>query len=49
MALGSLDADATVRALVRLRIAFSDLEVSGAGLEDAFVALTEGGPVERSA
>ena len=40
--LASLDADATVRALVRQRIAFSDLEVTGAGLEDAFVALTEG-------
>ena len=49
VALRSFDADATVRALVRLRIAFSDLEVTGAGLEDAFVALTEGGPVERSA
>ena len=39
--LGSLDADATVRALVGHRIAFSNLEVTGAGLEDAFVALTE--------
>ena len=39
--LGSLDADATVRALVGRRIAFSNLEVTGAGLEDAFVALTE--------
>jgi ABC-2 type transport system ATP-binding protein len=39
--LSSLDADATVRALVRHRVAFSDLEVTGAGLEDAFVALTE--------
>ncbi|HTT90172.1 MAG TPA: ABC transporter ATP-binding protein [Acidimicrobiales bacterium] len=47
--LGSLDADATVRALVRQRIAFTDLEVTGAGLEDAFVALTEGGAVGRSA
>ncbi len=47
--LGSLDADATVRALVRLGIAFSDLEVTGAGLEDAFVALTEGTAVDRSA
>jgi ABC-2 type transport system ATP-binding protein len=47
--LASLDADATVRALVRLGIAFSDLEVTGAGLEDAFVALTEGTAVERSA
>jgi ABC-2 type transport system ATP-binding protein len=47
--LGSLDADATVRALVRGGIAFSDLEVTGAGLEDAFVALTEGTPMDRSA
>jgi ABC-2 type transport system ATP-binding protein len=47
--LGSLDADATVRALVRHGIAFSDLEVTGAGLEDAFVALTEGTAVDRSA
>jgi ABC-2 type transport system ATP-binding protein len=47
--LGSLDADATVRALVRHGIAFSDLEVTGAGLEDAFVALTEGTPMDRSA
>jgi ABC-2 type transport system ATP-binding protein len=37
----SLDADATVRALVRKGVAFSDLEVTGAGLEDAFVALTK--------
>ena len=49
--LGSLDADATVRALVSHRIAFSDLEVTGAGLEDAFVALTEeeGRAMDRSA
>lgn len=38
--LDSLDADATVRALVSHRIAFSDLEVTGAGLEEAFLALT---------
>ena len=36
----SLDADATVRALVRRGVAFRDLEVTGADLEDAFVALT---------
>ena len=49
--LGSLDADATVRALVGHRIAFSNLEVTGAGLEDAFVALTEdnGRLIARSA
>ena len=40
--LHSLDADATVRALVAAGIAFRDLEVAGAGLEEAFVALTEG-------
>ncbi len=36
----SLDADATVEALVRHRVRFKDLEVTGAGLEDAFIALT---------
>lgn len=39
--LNSLDADATIRALVRRGVAFCDLEVTGAGLEEAFVALTE--------
>lgn len=38
--LDSLDADATVRALVASSIDFRDLEVTGAGLEEAFVALT---------
>ncbi len=38
--LDSLDADATVKALVRQKIAFRDLEVTGPGLEEAFVALT---------
>lgn len=38
--LASLDADATVKALVEHKVAFSDLEVTGAGMEDAFVALT---------
>ena len=42
--LNSLDADATVKALVQHGVAFSDLEVTGAGLEDAFVALTECDP-----
>ena len=37
----SLDADATTRDLVRQHIPFRDLEVTGACLEDAFVALTE--------
>ena len=47
--LGSLDADATVRALVRHQIDFSDLEVIGGALEDAFVALTELAPDDRIA
>lgn len=38
--LDSLDADATVRSLVQQRVAFRDLEVTGAALEDAFLALT---------
>jgi len=42
--LDSFDADATVRALVRSHVAFTDLEVTGGGLEDAFVALTQRGP-----
>ena len=42
--LNSLDADATVKALVHHGVDFSDLEVTGAGLEDAFVALTECAP-----
>ncbi|MDA8311317.1 MAG: ABC transporter ATP-binding protein [Actinomycetota bacterium] len=38
--LDSLDADASIRALVRLDVEFKDLEVTGAGLEEAFLALT---------
>jgi ABC-2 type transport system ATP-binding protein len=38
--LDSFDADASVRALVRSGITFKDLEVTGAGLEEAFIALT---------
>jgi ABC-2 type transport system ATP-binding protein len=38
--LDSLDADATVRSLVASGVAFSDIEVTGADLEQAFVALT---------
>ena len=41
--ISSLDADATLRELVGEGLAFSDLEISGACLEDAFVALTQGG------
>jgi ABC-2 type transport system ATP-binding protein len=40
VALDSLDADATVRALVASGLAFSDIEVTGADLEQAFIALT---------
>ncbi|MGH9109261.1 MAG: ABC transporter ATP-binding protein [Acidimicrobiales bacterium] len=46
VALDSLDADATIRALVGCGIAFRDLEVTGAGLEQAFVALTGCGAVQ---
>lgn len=38
--LDSLDADASIRALVLAEVAFRDLEVTGAGLEEAFIALT---------
>jgi ABC-2 type transport system ATP-binding protein len=38
--LESTDADATVKALYRSAVDFSDLEVTGAGLEEAFLALT---------
>jgi ABC-2 type transport system ATP-binding protein len=34
------DADATVKALYQSSVAFSDLEVTGAGLEEAFIELT---------
>jgi ABC-2 type transport system ATP-binding protein len=38
--LTTTDADATIRALYEGRLAIRDLEVAGAGLEDAFLALT---------
>ena len=38
--LDSTDSDATVRGLVRSGTTFTDLEVTSAGLEDAFLALT---------
>ncbi len=38
--LNCLDADASIRALVRSGVDFRDLEVTGAGLEEAFLALT---------
>ncbi|HVX19837.1 MAG TPA: ABC transporter ATP-binding protein [Acidimicrobiales bacterium] len=40
VALDSFDADTTLRAMVHAGIDFRDLEVTGAGLEQAFVALT---------
>lgn len=40
----TFDADATVRAICSGEVPFEDLEVSGAGLEDAFVALTQARP-----
>ncbi len=40
VSLSTTDADATVAALVTLRVPIRDLEVTGADLEDAFVALT---------
>ena len=42
--IASLDADATVRALVAHRVGFRDIEVSSPGLTEAFVALTQGDP-----
>ncbi len=42
--LNSLDADGTIKALVHSEIAFRDLEVTGAGLEEAFMALTGSTP-----
>jgi len=38
--LDSFDADATLRALVHDGVSFSDIEITGACLEQAFVALT---------
>jgi ABC-2 type transport system ATP-binding protein len=40
ISIDSLDADATIRDLVGRGVPFRDLEVTGAGLEQAFVALT---------
>jgi ABC-2 type transport system ATP-binding protein len=40
VSIDSLDADATIRDLVGRGVAFRDLEVTGAGLEQAFVTLT---------
>ena len=40
VSIDSLDADATIRDLVGRGVRFRDLEITGAGLEQAFVALT---------
>ena len=40
VSIDSMDADATIRDLVVRGVTFRDLEVTGAGLEQAFVALT---------
>ena len=40
VSIDSLDADATIRDLVGRGVQFRDLEITGAGLEQAFVALT---------
>jgi ABC-2 type transport system ATP-binding protein len=40
VSIDSLDADATIRDLVGRGVPFRDLEVTGAGLEQAFVTLT---------
>jgi ABC-2 type transport system ATP-binding protein len=43
VSIDSLDADATIRDLVGRGVEFRDLEITGAGLEQAFVALTGSG------
>jgi ABC-2 type transport system ATP-binding protein len=43
-----MDADATIRDLVGRGVPFRDLEVIGAGLEQAFLTLTRDGPVEAT-
>ena len=46
VSIDSLDADATIRDLVGRGLPFRDLEITGAGLEQAFVALTRCGAGE---
>ncbi len=48
VSIDSLDADATIRDLVGRGVPFRDLEITGAGLEQAFVALTGCGAVEAA-
>jgi len=47
VSIDSMDADATIRDLVGAGVPFRDLEVTGAGLEQAFLTLT-GGPVVQA-
>jgi ABC-2 type transport system ATP-binding protein len=49
VSIDSLDADATIRDLVGRGVPFRDLEVTGAGLEQAFVTLTGCGAVKDNA
>jgi ABC-2 type transport system ATP-binding protein len=44
VSIASLDADATIRALVTHRVEFADIEVRSAGLAEAFLALTQPDP-----
>jgi ABC-2 type transport system ATP-binding protein len=48
VSIDSLDADATIRDLVGLDVPFRDLEVTGAGLEQAFLALTRCGAAKAA-
>jgi ABC-2 type transport system ATP-binding protein len=49
VSIDSLDADATIRDLVGRGVQFRDIEITGAGLEQAFVALTGRGGAAASA
>ena len=48
VSIDSLDADATIRDLVGRGVPFRDLEITGAGLEQAFVALTGCGAADTA-
>ena len=48
VSIDSLDADATIRDLVGRGMQFRDLEITGAGLEQAFVALTGDGGAQAA-
>lgn len=47
VSISSLDADATIRALVEHRVQFTDIEVRSAGLTEAFLALTQPPPARE--